>query len=94
MSCGNTGNSAFDCQTELLRLYNIYQRLITGRSVVEQQDGDYRRVEFRPGDADKVLRQYNLLYQQCGAGSGLPDLAAGQSASVNRRGPPIPFHVV
>lgn len=90
MSCSRTNpQSGFDCETELQRLYNVYMRLISGRNVIQQQDGEYRRVEFGPGDAEAVLQQYTALWLQCGSRSNLPDLRLGAGASTRIRGGPM-----
>jgi hypothetical protein len=49
-------------------------RLVSGRAVKMQQDGDYRRVEFMGGDPKVILNMYNALYAQCGCNTDLPDL--------------------
>ena len=44
-----------------------------------------RMVEYGPAKLNDMIRVYRMLYRQCGAGSGLPDLATG----LQQRGGPV-----
>ena len=88
MSLGPRSSAALSCSVDLKSYYDAYVALSTGQSEVRMRSADHREIEFARGDINAVLRMYIMLYEQCGAESGLPDLSGVTGTSLIRRGGP------
>ena len=73
-----------DCTDRLHQLYDAILAVGAGEQAVRVRFGE-RQVEFGPAKLNDMIRVYRMLYRQCGAGSGLPDLATG----LQQRGGPV-----
>ena len=61
--------------TEILKsMYQAYIDILSGQNVVEMQTADFRKVSYGPGNVHLLIREYNSLWDECGAGSGLPKI--------------------
>ncbi len=72
------------CSVQLQSLYQAYFQLVSGAQSVRVQSSDFRSVEYTAGNIEALRALYNQLWDQCGAGSGLPRLVIN---SVQRGGP-------
>ena len=77
------------CSTLLPKYYQAYTALLTGQSVQRIQTADFRTVDYTPGNIGALVVAYNALWDQCGAGSGLPRLKATAAGASIRGGPAV-----
>jgi len=82
--CGE--QAAMTCVEQLQDLYRAYMELISGAQIAMTQSADFRRVEFTKANINDLISHYNMLWDQCGAASGLPRLESSRSGA--RRGGP------
>ena len=95
MSTATTGTTAATpvtptCDVMLHRLHNALIDLASGTNQVEfeMQSGPHtRRMRYGQGNIAALEKLYRTYYAQCGAASGLPNIADGSST----RGPAACF---
>lgn len=73
------------CADELVKIYDAILALMTGERATSVGFGD-RQVTYTQSQLKDLQAIYRTFYRQCGADSGLPDLAA-----TVERGPPAEF---
>lgn len=79
-ACGQAAPAS--CDVQLRELYRCYQELVSGKNVVRMQSADFRAVDYGQGDLPRLEQMYNQLWDQCGAGSGLPRLGTKRGGPV------------
>ena len=77
------------CSLELGKLWDAYNALASGKQTVRIRARDNREIQYSQGDIDKVVKLYSYWWDQCGAGSGLPDLRVIEGQSLRERGGPV-----
>ncbi len=65
-----------DCATVLPKLYDAIIALSSGQQRVGINFGE-RSVQYSQGNLSQLMQLYSVFWRQCGAGSGLVDLSAG-----------------
>lgn len=76
--------SVLPCTDQLQALYDAILALNTGERVIGINFGE-RSVQYSQNQLPDLLNLWRIFYRQCGADSGLVDLA---NTSVVLRGPP------
>ena len=74
------------CDDELRKLYDAILALQSGKSVTSIGFGE-RNVSYGQGDLASMRALYRMFYAQCGANSGLVNLADATATSVQRGRP-------